>query len=129
MIFSIHQMGAMILATPELELDQAEADRLAKAAGEVAKHYAVAVDPKKLAWANLIGTLGFLYVPRIIAARARHKRLAAAGAQARPVPVSAQAQPVSAAPRPNGPPRPSVTQMAPSELFGFEGAADFPGLG
>lgn len=60
-------MGEEILKLEGLSLDREEAQKLSKAIQEVNKHYAINIDPKKLAIANLIGVAGSIYVPRFIA--------------------------------------------------------------
>lgn len=60
-------MGSQILKVEELELDEDEAKKLAKAIQEVGKHYNLPMDPKKIAIANLVAVAGAIYVPRIIA--------------------------------------------------------------
>lgn len=66
-LFSVHGLLAGISQTPELALDQAEADALASAAAEVAQHYPVIADDKTLAWSNLAMTAGMIYGPRAFA--------------------------------------------------------------
>jgi hypothetical protein len=131
-------MGAAILATPEIELDKDESRKLAEAIKDVAGHYALAFDPKKVAVANLLSVAGFVYGPRIIAWRARRKASEGlerpAKAQTAESPAAAQsAVPPSPPPASNGAVktptiRPPAKQMAPSQLWP-EPAEEFPGLG
>lgn len=70
LLYSIH-LGLSKVVVPELELSREESKRLADAAAEVGKHYALTFDPKKVAIANLIGAAGLIYGSRVIAYRAR----------------------------------------------------------
>jgi hypothetical protein len=135
LLYSLHQMGAAILATPEIELDKDESRKLAEAIKDVAGYYALAFDPKKVAIANLLSVAGFVYGPRIIAWRARRK--ASEGlekpAKAPSEPPTQSAVPPSPPPASNGAVktptiRPPAKQMAPSQLWP-EPAEEFPGLG
>lgn len=71
LLFSIHQMGAVLIATPELELDEREAKDLASAIRDVQEHYSVSISPKTEAWANLIVVAVGLYGTRAVAVAAR----------------------------------------------------------
>lgn len=128
-------MMAKLLTCPELELDQEEAKKLSDAAQELGRHYAVSLDPKKVAIANFIGAVGVVYVPRFVLWRNRARREkhspvemsqpSAQEAIIRPEPVSQSAPP---------PPRGKVNGKAadstlPPSHFWPEPAADFPGLG
>lgn len=73
-LFSVHLALAAATHTPELALDADEARELAKAAAEVQSHYELVIDPKVLAWGQLIMVAGSLYTPRILAASIRIKR-------------------------------------------------------
>ncbi len=73
-LFSVHLALAAATHTPELALDADEARELAKAAAEVQSHYEMVIDPKVLAWGQLIMVAGSLYTPRILAASIRIKR-------------------------------------------------------
>jgi hypothetical protein len=130
-------MLAAITQTPELVLDKDEARKLSDAAAEVARQYAVAFDPRKVAVVNLFATAGFIYGPRIVAWRQRRKNKAilqkpahewnrdAAGAiviQPKPGDIKQPPPP----PKVNSAPAPQ--EYAPSQLWP-EGAADFPGVG
>jgi hypothetical protein len=72
-LLSIHEMAAAAMHTPELRLESDEANGMAKAIAEVAKHYPTKVDPKTLAWVNLIMAVSVVYFPRIYLIRERHK--------------------------------------------------------
>lgn len=67
MVFSIHMMAAASFGIAELALSKDESKELSKAGLEVLKHYAVNVDPKKLAWMNLLSCAGMIYGTRAIA--------------------------------------------------------------
>jgi hypothetical protein len=73
-------MGAAILDTPELVLDESEAKALADASAKVAAHYNHTIDPRTMAWVNLAMVAGGIYGTRIFAIRARYKAAAAAAA-------------------------------------------------
>jgi hypothetical protein len=64
-------MGAAILETPELELDEGEATKIADAVANVAAQYEHKLNPKVMAWLNLAMVSGGIYGTRIFAIRAR----------------------------------------------------------
>lgn len=71
-IFSVHQMLAMGMQSPELALTQQEADALAKALANVGKYYvAIKLGGASGAWLALVTTAGIIYVPRIMTIRNR----------------------------------------------------------
>lgn len=76
MLVSIHLSLAAVTKTPELALDPQESKQLAVASAAVASMYAVEIDPKMVAWANLIGAVGMVYIPRayLIADRRKKER-------------------------------------------------------
>lgn len=88
-IFGLHQMGAAVLAAPELMLSEAEAQAISASALNVAAWYAPikAGASKWTDWGMLLVTLGLVYAPRI-----GQYRLRQAAAHARPVQASEQAQ-------------------------------------
>lgn len=60
-------MGAAILSTPEIALEEKEAKSLAEGINAVAKHYPIEASAKAMAWANL-AVVGFsIYGSRAIA--------------------------------------------------------------
>lgn len=69
----MHAMGAAFMNTPELMLDASEAQSLAIAIGAVQAHYPVNIDPKAIAWTNLIMVAGAIYGTRAVAIYARKK--------------------------------------------------------
>lgn len=76
-LLSVHSMLAIIAKSPELELSEVEADKIAKATIAVAKLYNVETTEKAAAWANLIGCVGAAYIPRAISINLRRKTEAA----------------------------------------------------
>jgi len=76
-LLTVHSTLAAIARAPELELNEAEAEKIAKASVSVAKLYNVETTEKATAWANLIGVVGAAYVPRFIALNMRRKMEAA----------------------------------------------------
>jgi len=86
-LLGIHTGLAAITGAPEFALDPREAADMAKATADVAQHYPVTfIDPKTLAWINLIQTTGFIYGSRLFAYRMRRN----ASAPARPAPAPRQ---------------------------------------
>lgn len=74
LLLSVHAMGAMILSTPELALEQSEAKSLANAISQVSSFYSYGIiSPKTMAWINLAMVTGGLYGTRIVAIRNRVK--------------------------------------------------------
>lgn len=67
LLLSIHLALSIKLAAPELELTPDEAQRLGKAASEVAKHYPLIATARAQAWGQLMIVAGMVYVPRGIA--------------------------------------------------------------
>lgn len=72
-LMGIHTMLASVTKTPELELNDDEAERIAKSIQNVAQYYPVYVDAKTQAWMALIMTAGAIYGSRGIAIAARMK--------------------------------------------------------
>lgn len=66
-------MLASVTKTPELELNDEEAERIAKSIQNVAQYYPVYIDAKAQAWMALIMTAGAVYGSRGIAIAARMK--------------------------------------------------------
>lgn len=67
-LFSLHLMGATILKTPELALEEKESEQLGKAVARVnAEFGGMVLDPKTAAVVNLLIVAGGIYVPRVIA--------------------------------------------------------------
>ena len=95
LLLSVHFMGAKILSIPEMEIDEEESKKLSDAIKNVAKHYAVNIDPKKLAWAQLFAVAGGTYIPRFIAASKREPKTS--GPQLVKEQPKSGAQPINAA--------------------------------
>jgi hypothetical protein len=72
-LLSLHEMGAAALKAPELRLESSEAEGMSKAIAEVARHYPTKIDPKTLAWANLVMACSIVYFPRFYLIRERIK--------------------------------------------------------
>jgi hypothetical protein len=70
-LLSIHAVAASSLNAPEIALDKTEANQLAAAVAEVARHYPTSIDPKVMAWINLAMVGGMVYGPRWWVIRAR----------------------------------------------------------
>lgn len=115
-LLSIHFMGAALLKTPELELSEVEAKKLSDALKNVAKHYTVNLDPKKLALVELSTTMVGVYGPRAIAIYKRGTPRPARSPVVEMTPKDAQ-------PKTNAAPR---TAQAPSELWNGEPIDDPP---
>lgn len=71
-LLSIHTAAAAVFKTPELVLADQEAEALAKALVEIERLYPAQIDPRVLAWVNLIGTAGMIYGTRVFAIQARY---------------------------------------------------------
>jgi hypothetical protein len=86
MLLGCHSMLAMWTSSPEMELDEKEAKELSNAIQRVSKFYTQTVDPKKLAWANLIFVAGGIYGTRYAAISNRKSKEKPARAPA-PIPL------------------------------------------
>lgn len=77
-------MIAGFTKTPEIALEKDDANRLAKAMAEVAVYYPANIDPKTLAWVNLLMAAGTVYGPMVflVAERRRAERAANVTAEA-----------------------------------------------
>jgi len=60
-------------------MEAGEAAELAAAISDLAAQYGWAVDPKIMAWANLVGTAAAIYVPRAIAISMRKAKASGNG--------------------------------------------------
>lgn len=76
-----HMMIANMLGLPELMLTEKEADQEAEAICDFAREYDFEPDPKLMASINLIATMGFIYVPKVIKVTVRIKKAKAAKGQ------------------------------------------------
>lgn len=73
-LMGIHSMAAAFLKVPELELDQVEAKALGDAVNKVQAEYKIPIlDPKTMAWINLLMVTGGVYGPRLAAHSIRKK--------------------------------------------------------
>ena len=117
MLYSLHLMGANILAVKELQIDKAEAEKLSEAIQKVAEHYDIGLDPKKAAIFNLCAVAGSIYVPRVIAVVVSHR--AAKPAQVNSAPQATPIRPARPEPvRPSGTHLPeNLSGTSPSQLF------------
>lgn len=70
---SVHNIGAAILKTEELSLEESEAKTLAQNIANVAQHYDAVpgMSEKTAAWTTLGMSLGMIYGPRVMAYRFR----------------------------------------------------------
>ena len=57
--------AAGMLETPEVALAQSEAEQLAQAIRGVTDLYVTSIDPRVIAWGNLMMVCGMIYGPRI----------------------------------------------------------------
>lgn len=74
-LLSVHEIAAALLKVPELEVDEQEALKLAKAIIHLQSFYpAVDVPAKVMAWAGVAIAAGQVYAPRIGAISIRTKR-------------------------------------------------------
>jgi hypothetical protein len=113
LLFSANLMLAAICKTPELEIDKQEAQLVAEAVKELAKHYPVGMDPKKIAWANLIAALGTVYGPRVMVIWQKPGKPRAV-VQEIPRGDTERAAKSQAVNRER-----KISEMSPSDLFGF----------
>lgn len=113
MLFVGHNVLSSMTGIAELALDQAEAQDLGKATGEVMSHYDITfLDDKTTAWINLGQTLFGLYGTRFMALRIRkaaerQEAMARAAAAAREVHASAS---------------PSAPATVPTNVYGPDNA-------
>lgn len=66
-------MLAAFLKVPEIGITKEEADKLAKASANVARHYDVSATQKTLDWTNLAMAIAMVYGTRIMAINFRRK--------------------------------------------------------
>ena len=70
-LYSCHTMLSVITKSPELMLDEKEANAVAQASVNVSRHYGFAPSSKSVDWAHLMMTLGAVYGTRLIAIKNR----------------------------------------------------------
>lgn len=80
-MLSIHGMGAMLLKTPELMIDESEAKLLAEAVNAVQQHYQIEASETAIIWANFAGAIVAVYGPRLVAVATKKKEPAKAKPQ------------------------------------------------
>lgn len=102
-LYSIHAVGAALIQTPELALDEREAKQLADAIAGVTDQYVMTLDPKKAAWVDLARVCGVVYGPRGVAIWMRKKAEAKANPQRAQQPRPQSAQPATHQARPVAP--------------------------
>jgi hypothetical protein len=104
------------MATPEMELNEDEARKFAGSLARVSSLYDDRINPKLVAWIDLVCVAGAIYGPRAIAISARMKT----ESTTRPAPVVIN-QPRQSAGKSSNAPGP----RSPVEMFGdlFSGAA------
>ncbi len=78
LLYSIHMIAGAAFA-PELSINESEARLYAEAINEVSAHYNNYIDPKLMAWVNLVMCAGGIYAPRIMAIKIRLETEAANG--------------------------------------------------
>ena len=71
-------MLAAYTQVPELAMEQKEAEEIAKAAGDVMRHYPVDIAPKAVDWAAFMICVGTAYGSRFAAYRLRMRAEASA---------------------------------------------------
>lgn len=72
-LLSIHTMLLGFTGAPEWAMDDKEAQSVAEAGCNVARHYNVATTQKAIDWTNFAMTLGAVYGTRMVAASRRRK--------------------------------------------------------
>lgn len=73
-IKGVHDLSSVLLHCEELELDDAEAEKIASALIALAKYYPeVDVPGKYIAWFNLLTTMGKVYMPKVATYKIRKK--------------------------------------------------------
>lgn len=73
-LVSMHTMMAAATSSPELVLDKDEASAITAAIAGVAEQYPMTIDPKALAWANLVMAATMVYGPRVYLIRERKNK-------------------------------------------------------
>lgn len=65
LLFSVHFMLAGMLDAPDFALSEKESETLAKAVGNVARHYDLTANQKTIDWVQLFFAMGTIYGPRL----------------------------------------------------------------
>lgn len=115
----VHLFAAVSLSTPELNLDEAEAEKLTNAIANVAQYYDVTADPKTLAWWNLACVAGGIYFTRGVTIYNNRKKKKPILVRQMPQ-TPAQAKPeAQAETKPNGVVKSASKKVeTPSDIFG-----------
>lgn len=87
LILAVHSGLSAVMHTPEFELDETEAKKLANATDELARFYNVAPSAEVKVWMNFVGAAGAVYAPRFVAIAARKKRDKAEALKPKPAPT------------------------------------------
>ncbi len=61
-----HQLAAMLLRTPELVLEDDEAEMLVNDVAALTREYGISLTGKTAAWLGLAGSLAMIYAPRAL---------------------------------------------------------------
>jgi hypothetical protein len=117
MLFSIHMIGAGLFSTPELVLTPDETEAYAAAVADVASYYNAAIDPRTLAWVNLVMVAGGLYGSRMVAIHHRLK----SERKDNVVPFPSPGQSPAPAPTPAPAAKQNQGVRTPADLFGLNG--------
>lgn len=72
-LLSVHFGVSALLSTPELDINEDEAKKFAGSLARISNLYDDRINPKAVAWVDLIAVLGAIYGPRMIAIHARMK--------------------------------------------------------
>lgn len=84
----VHELASFLLKIEELELEDAEAEKLAGALLALAKYYpGIDVPGKYIAWMNLLTTMGIVYSPKVATCKLRKANERKAKLANRPVVV------------------------------------------
>lgn len=94
LIYNGHMMLAKIAKVPEIALDEDEAQKLANATANVARHYNIAVSQKTLDWTNFATAICGIYGTRLIAIANKKRQ----EANARPIHTGMKPDPVKPPP-------------------------------
>ena len=89
-------MASLVLKNPLIEINKSEAEKLASALANVAKHYDFKVNPAVMAWVQLIGVGAAVYGPRIALTMSVKKAAKKEQAANQPI-VSRETQPAQQA--------------------------------
>lgn len=92
-------MGAAMLSAPELAIEQSEANMLAQATADVARHYPSVKTPIEITdWIGLITVCGMVYGPRLVAIRNNRRNARTAAPSFNVVREATRTEPIKPAP-------------------------------